>query len=341
MKSTVFYRNSRNSSSLRPTCLTQAQRRRFGFDPSGLLLVSHAPPQKRAACLTRLVCWRFASAVPALRALPATALAPLSHRLRSGFFLVHGFATTGCSSGRTALKRTRPDPRARPCRSSSSKDRRRAAATASGRLAGLLPGRRRGRGDHRLHHLEVAPAERRRPLHAGAQQVALDARELVPVDGPGQGLEGLDVAPGLLLHELGERLADLARALGRATGDRALDLKRRAGPPLRRLEAAAGGVLGPVDRLARHVDALVGGALAELGDVVGGLLGLGPGGLRHDGFSSRVSVEAGGGSALPCDTLDGTMLRCSKRGWPRKSAHAGNAAGKAELKTREKASFEG
>src|SRR3954453_6512182 len=240
MKSTVFYSSSRNTSSFRPTRLTQAQRRRFGFDPSGLPLVSHAPPQKRAACSTRLVCWRFASAAPALRALPATALAPLSHRLRSGFFLVHGFATAGSSSGRTALKRTRPDPRARPCRSSSSKDRRRAAATASGRLASLLPGRRRGRGDHRLHHLEVAPGERRRPLHAGAQQLALDARDLVPVDGPGQGLEGLDVAPGLLLHQLGERPADLARALGRAAGDRALDLERRAGGPLRRLQGAGG-----------------------------------------------------------------------------------------------------
>src|SRR3954454_21942257 len=50
-------------------------------------------------------------------------------------------------------------------------------------------------------------------------------------------------------------------------------------------------------------------------------------------------MEAGGGSALPCDTPDGAMLRCSKRGWPRKSAHAGNAAGKAELKAHEKASF--
>src|SRR3954454_4557938 len=45
-------------------------------------------------------------------------------------------------------------------------------------------------------------------------------------------------------------------------------------------------------------------------------------------------MEAGGGSALPCDTLDGVMLRCSKRGWPRKAAHAG----KAELKAHEKAS---
>src|SRR4051795_6551795 len=300
MKSTVLYSSSRNTSSLRPTCLTQAQRRRFGFDPSGLPLVSHAPPQKRAACLTRLVCWRFASAVPALRALPATALAPLSHRLSSGFFLVHGFATAGSSSGGPALKRTRPAPRARPCRSSSSEDRRRAAATASGRLAGLLLGRRRGRGDHRLHHLEVAPAERRRPLHAGAQQLALDARDLVPVDGPGQGLEGLDVAPGLLLHQLRERLADLARALGRAAGDRALDLERRAGGPLGRLEAATGRVPGPVDRLARHVGALVGGTLAELGDVVGGLVALGRGGLRHDGLLPPCYGSGqGGGPALP------------------------------------------
>src|SRR4051812_49228316 len=45
-------------------------------------------------------------------------------------------------------------------------------------------------------------------------------------------------------------------------------------------------------------------------------------------------MEAGGGSALPCDTLDGVMLRCSKRGWPRKAAHAGEA----ELKAHEKAS---
>src|SRR3954452_14854340 len=96
MKSTVFYRKSRNSSSARPACLTQAQRRRFGFD-LGLVSASHAPPQKRAACLTRLVCCRFASAVPALRALPATALAPLSHMLRRGFFFVHGFATAGSS----------------------------------------------------------------------------------------------------------------------------------------------------------------------------------------------------------------------------------------------------
>src|SRR3954469_604453 len=46
-------------------------------------------------------------------------------------------------------------------------------------------------------------------------------------------------------------------------------------------------------------------------------------------------MEAGGGSALPCDTPDGGMLRCSKRDWPRESAHAG----KAGLKAHEKASF--
>src|SRR3954451_11600928 len=129
----AIYSISRNTSSLRPSCLTQAQRRRFGFDPLGLLLVSHAPPQKRAACLTRLVCWRFPSAVPALRALPATALAPLSHMLRSGFFFVHGFATAGSSEGRTVPKRARPDPRARPCRSS----RRTAAARRRSRQAAL------------------------------------------------------------------------------------------------------------------------------------------------------------------------------------------------------------
>jgi hypothetical protein len=56
----------------------------------------------------------------------------------------------------------------------------------------------------------------------------------------------------------------------------------------------------------RHVDRLIGGALAELGDVVGGFLGLSLGDLRHDGFPS-VLVGAGGRTALCCSasTIDG------------------------------------
>jgi hypothetical protein len=54
----------------------------------------------------------------------------------------------------------------------------------------------------------------------------------------------------------------------------------------------------------RHVDRLIGGALAELGDVVGDLLGLSFGDLRHDGFPS-VLVTAVGRTALCCSTIDG------------------------------------
>src|SRR3954453_12421283 len=97
----TIYSRSRNSSSRRPTCVTQAQRRRFGFSAlAGLVSADHAPLQKRTACLTRLVCSPFAAAAPALRALPATALAPLSHMLRREFFLVHGFAIAGSSRAR-------------------------------------------------------------------------------------------------------------------------------------------------------------------------------------------------------------------------------------------------
>ena len=78
------------------TLIMQAQRPRFAFD-IGLVSASHAPLQKRIACLVKLVCCRFAAAVPVLRALPARALAPLSHILRSGFFFVHGFATASSS----------------------------------------------------------------------------------------------------------------------------------------------------------------------------------------------------------------------------------------------------
>jgi hypothetical protein len=53
--------------------------------------------------LARPVCWRFASAVPALRALPATALTPLSHMLSKGFIFVHGFATASSSQGCSIL----------------------------------------------------------------------------------------------------------------------------------------------------------------------------------------------------------------------------------------------
>jgi len=55
----------------------QAQRR-FAL---GLVSASQAPLQRRVVRLAKLVCWRFASAAPALRALPARALAPLSHML--------------------------------------------------------------------------------------------------------------------------------------------------------------------------------------------------------------------------------------------------------------------
>jgi hypothetical protein len=51
-------------------------------------------PQKPIICLKPLViavvAWRFASAVTRLRAEPRTALAPLNHMLRRGFFLVQG-----------------------------------------------------------------------------------------------------------------------------------------------------------------------------------------------------------------------------------------------------------
>src|SRR3954466_12958307 len=233
--------------------------------------------------------------------------------LSSGFFLVHGFATSASLRVRAALE-TDTAGLEGPAVWLMSKVAAARAATTSGRLAGLLLGRRDHRGRHRLHHPEVAPGELRRPLHAGAQELALDAGDLVPIDGPGQGLEGLDVVAGLLLHELREGLADLRGTLGGAARHRVLDLERSTGRPLHGLEAAPGRVPGPVDRLARHVGTLVGGALAELGDVVGGLLGVVvPGGLRHDGSPSSVSVEAGGGAALPFEYADGVMLRRSKR----------------------------
>src|SRR3954453_11876017 len=107
----TIYSRSRNSSSRRPTCLTQAQRRRFGFLAlAGLVSADHAPLQKRTACLTRLVCRRFAAAAPALRALPATALAPLSHMLRRGFFFVHGFAIAGSSRRSHGLETSTAGP---------------------------------------------------------------------------------------------------------------------------------------------------------------------------------------------------------------------------------------
>ena len=51
--------------------------------------------QKPINCLKPLViavvAWRFAPAATRLRAEPRTALAPLNHMLRRGFFLVQGF----------------------------------------------------------------------------------------------------------------------------------------------------------------------------------------------------------------------------------------------------------
>src|SRR4051812_28752524 len=229
------------------------------------------------------------------------------------------------------LKRTWPGSRARPCRSSSQVAAAR-AATRSGRLASLLLGRRDGRGrHHRLHHLEVVPGERRRALEAGAQELALDAGDLVPSDSPGQSLKSLDVAAGLLLHKLREDLANLGGTLGRAPRHRALDLKGGTGRLLRELDAATGRVLGPVHRLARHLDALVGSALAEFGDVVGGLLGLVvPGDLRHVGFPLvRFGPSNRRGRAALCWTIHGSMLHCSKRvpapksDFPRPANHRG------------------
>jgi hypothetical protein len=56
---------------------------RFGF-----VAASQAPVQKRVACVTS------ALPCPVALARPAIALAPLSHMLRNGFFLVHGFVTS-------------------------------------------------------------------------------------------------------------------------------------------------------------------------------------------------------------------------------------------------------
>ena len=68
----------------------------------------------------------------------------------------------------------------------------------------------------------------------------MDLGGLAPVERPDQGLEGLDVVPGLLLRKLREHLADLGRALARSADHCALDLERRAGRLLSGLEAAAG-----------------------------------------------------------------------------------------------------
>jgi hypothetical protein len=42
----------------------------------------------------KVATWRFASAVARPRAAPSTALAPLSHMLKNGFFFAHGFFMT-------------------------------------------------------------------------------------------------------------------------------------------------------------------------------------------------------------------------------------------------------
>ena len=79
--------------------LSDEQRTALG---RALASASHALLQKRVASSMRLVCRRLAAAAPTPRALPATALAPLSHRLRSGFFFVHGFAIASSSQDRAA-----------------------------------------------------------------------------------------------------------------------------------------------------------------------------------------------------------------------------------------------
>jgi hypothetical protein len=57
-----------------------------------LAVPNQAAAQNRGATLVSCFRWPLVSAEPAERALPAMALAPLSHRLIKGFFFVQGLA---------------------------------------------------------------------------------------------------------------------------------------------------------------------------------------------------------------------------------------------------------
>ena len=63
------------------------QRRRFGFSAAIQPAV-----QLRVACRMTCVCCRLPAAIAAARALPARALAPLSHMLKNGLRFVQGLA---------------------------------------------------------------------------------------------------------------------------------------------------------------------------------------------------------------------------------------------------------
>jgi hypothetical protein len=56
------------------------------------------------------VAWRFASAVARVRADPITALAPLSHMLISGFFLIQGFLMRSSVEGNSMTAVTPGQP---------------------------------------------------------------------------------------------------------------------------------------------------------------------------------------------------------------------------------------
>jgi hypothetical protein len=103
--------------------------------------------------------------------------------------------------------------------------------------------------------------------------------------------QGREVVPGLLVHQVEERLAELGRALGRAVRHRALDLGGGLDGLPDGVNTPPRHVRGPLGGLAGSRGGLVGGALAHLDDGVGrvlggvgGLLGAGAGDLRHRGF---------------------------------------------------------
>src|SRR4051794_27023342 len=77
-----------SSSGARPCAVLPApQRRRLGFNA-----VIQPAVKLRVACRMSCVCCRLPAAIAAARALPARALAPLSHILKNGLRFVQGLA---------------------------------------------------------------------------------------------------------------------------------------------------------------------------------------------------------------------------------------------------------
>src|SRR3954451_13353317 len=270
---------TRKISSLSATCS------RLGSIPSApsctragqVLLLATVPPicciaawpsSGRSCGRTRRLGGGFGPGAPRAGSGRASSARPSPRRLASLIDLAGPSGPALFSSG------SQDDRRAAPCGAALPlirDDVLRIRLPASGRLARLLRGRRRG-PHHVLDDLEVAAVQPVEAFEALAHELALQSGDLAPVRHPAEGGRHLEVVPGLLAQELGEQPPELGGGLGRPLRRLALDLAEGASGALDQLQTAPGRRRGRLGTGLGHLTGHLGSAARDRCGRLGGPL---------------------------------------------------------------------